>query len=368
MSTCNGFFAMLRAYVSVGIIRTMIKVFRYRIKDSVSGDHLNKMSRSVSYVWNFCNDTQKAALKWNKRWPSGFDLSNLTAGSGKELGLHSQTVQAICEEYAIRRKQFNRPYLRYRGKKSLGWIPFKKSGIKVNGDSLIYCGQRFKVWLSRPLDGQIKSGNFSQDARGRWYINLACEVADLPATEGKAAIGVDLGLKDLATCSDGTKIEAKRFYRDLEPKLAIAQRANKKKQVKAIHAKIANRRNDFLHKESTRLVRENAAIFVGNVSSSKLAKTKMAKSVLDAGWSMLKNQLSYKAMARQVIFQVVDESYTTRCCSECGALSGPKGIADIGIREWVCNECGVAHDRDVNSARLILRSGHRALAGGIPLL
>lgn len=346
----------------------MIKVFRYRIKDGGSGKHLDKMTRSVNFVWNFCNDTQKQALKWNKRWPSGFDLSGLCAGSSKELGLHSQTVQAVCEEYATRRKQFKRPYLRYRGRKSLGWIPFKKSGIKTSGDSFIYCGQRFRVWLSRPFDGQIKTGSFSQDARGRWYINLACEVADLPVTEGKAAIGIDLGLNDLATCSDGTKIEAKRFYRDLEPNLAIAQRANKKNQVKAIHAKIANRRNDFLHKVSTRLVRENAAIFVGNVNSSKLAKTKMAKSVLDAGWSMFKNQLSYKANARQVIFKVVDEAYTTRCCSECGALSGPKGIADIGMRDWACNECGVAHDRDINSARLILALGHQSLAGGIRLL
>jgi IS605 OrfB family transposase len=187
-------------------------------------------------------------------------------------------------------------------------------------------------------------------------------------SSGTSEVGIDLGLKELATLSTGEKIEAKQFYRDLEPALASAQRAGKKKRVKAIHAKIKNRRKDFLHKESTRLVRENGAIFVGNVNASALAKTKMAKSVLDAGWSAFRTMLAYKAMAQQVWFDVVNEAFSTQICSECDALSGPKGITDLGIREWVCWECGMHHDRDVNSAKLILRAGHRTLAGGIPVL
>ena len=101
----------------------MILVYRYRVK-SLNG-LLNQQSRAVNYVWNFCNDTQKHALKWNKRWPTGFDLNVLTTGCSKILGIHSGTVNATCEQYAKSRNQRRRPYLRYRGKKSLGWVPLK---------------------------------------------------------------------------------------------------------------------------------------------------------------------------------------------------------------------------------------------------
>ena len=103
----------------------------------------------------------------------------------------------------------------------------------------------------------------------RWYFNVVIEVeADAPAGQDK--IGIDLGLKDTATCSDGTKLEAGRFYRDLESKLAVAQRARKKKRAKNIHAKIANRRKDALHKFSRQLVNCAGEIYVGNVKSSVL--------------------------------------------------------------------------------------------------
>ncbi|WP_328592367.1 transposase [Klebsiella spallanzanii] len=105
-----------------------------------------------------------------------------------------------------------------------------------------------------------------------------------------------------------------------------------------MHAKIKNRRKDVLHKYSTALVNSHAAIYVGDVSSSKLAKTKMAKSELDAGWAMLKTQLEYKVIARSVVFEVVNERYSTQACSCCGSISdnSPKGRADLRIREWTC--------------------------------
>ena len=230
----------------------------------------------------------------------------------------------------------------------------------------------FNVWDSYGLSQyNFRAGNFAQDARGRWYFNITVQIEEKPMLhpEGVKAIGIDLGLKEIATCSDGEKLKAERFYRQLESKLAIAQRANNKTQVKTIHAKIKNRRKDTTHKFTTNLVKNNGAIFVGDVSSSKLAKTKMAKSTLDAGLSMFKTQLQYKAMAHGVWFEVVDERYTTQTCSCCGDLSpnSPKGRAGLGIREWICH-CGAVHDRDINAARNILALGHKRLAGGIPQL
>src|ERR1700694_2902949 len=99
----------------------MILGYRYRVK-SLNG-LLNKQACAVNTVFNYCNDIQKQALKWGKTWPTGFDLNTLTTGSSKELGLHSGTVNAVCEQYAKSRAQRKRPYLRWRGKKSLGWVP-----------------------------------------------------------------------------------------------------------------------------------------------------------------------------------------------------------------------------------------------------
>jgi IS605 OrfB family transposase len=115
-------------------------------------------------------------------------------------------------------------------------------------------------------------------------------------------------------------------------------------------------------------VKENAYIAVGNVSSSKLAKTKMAKSVLDAGWSMFRTMLSYKCANAGALFEEVNESYSTQTCSCCGSISGPKGLNGLGIREWTCMVCETHHERDVNSACVILARGHAGLVEGIPCL
>lgn len=184
---------------------------------------------------------------------------------------------------------------------------------------------------------------------------------------GKRAVGIDLGCKESATDSNGNGV-AGRHYRKLEAKLGLAQRARNKRLARSIHAKIKNRRSDDLHKYSRKLVNNNAAIFVGNVNSKALAKTKMAKSVLDAGWGMLKTMLEYKCAHAGVVFEEVNEAYTTQTCSCCGIIpaSSPKGRAGLGIREWSCSACGATHDRDINAAKNILAVGHGRLAVGIP--
>jgi putative transposase len=181
---------------------------------------------------------------------------------------------------------------------------------------------------------------------------------------GTSAVGIDLGCKETATDNNGYKIKG-REYRKLEKQLGIAQRAKNKKRVKSIQAKIKNRRSETLHKYSRKLVNENAAIFVGNVSSKALVKTKMAKSVLDAGWSTLKTMLEYKSAHAGIVFEEVNEAYTTQTCSCCGSRqNSPKGRSGLRIRESTC-EWGVTHDRDINAAKNILALGYDRLAVGI---
>jgi putative transposase len=345
----------------------MLLVYRYRIK-SLTG-LLSSQARACNFVWNFCNDTQLQALKWNKRWPSGFDLNRLTAGSSKELALHSGTINAVCEQYAKSRSQRNRPFLRWRGRRSLGWVPLKGRDLKREGEAFRFAGHTFRVFHSRPLPpGKIKDGtNFSCDARGHWFLNIVVEVAAADVRPARRAIGIDLGLENFAAFSNGPKIENPRHWRQLADRLATAQRAHKRRQETHLHARIAHARRDFHHKLSTRIVRHFDYIAVGNVNAAGLAKTRMAKSVLDAGWSSFRHMLRYKALARGAGYEEVNESCSSRDCSFCGSETGPKGVAELGIRSWVCSECGVSHDRDINSAlNILFRSGHRTPAEGIP--
>ena len=345
----------------VGLCRSdysvaMVLTFRYRIKDATAARHLNRQAREVNRVWNYCGEIQHAARRHNRRWPSGFDLINLTSGSSQLLGLHSDTVQAVCKQFALSRNAIGKQP-RWRGRKSLGWIPFQAPrAIRVQGDAVVFLGRRYRLWLSRPIAGKILCGGFGEDSRGRWYLNLQAEVPH-DRSHGAGEVGIDLGLKALAALSTGEKIEAPRLYRRHEQALAIAQRAGRKPRVRAIHAKIANCRRHCLHGLSRRLVREHRRICVGNVNASGLARTGVAKSVLDAGWSQLRSQLRYKATRHGAEYIEVDERFSTQVCSACGARGGPQGREGLVVRDWSCSGCGARHDRDINSAINLLVSG-----------
>ena len=323
------------------------------------------MARSVNFVWNFCNETAFDALRKNNKWLSGYDLEKLTKGSAKELGLNSATVQKVGQEQAQKRKQFKKRKLRFRGKRSLGWIPFRHDSIKFKDGKIIFNKKEYKVFQPERLPkDKFKSGEFCQDARGCWYICIPVEYKP-DDHAGNGQVGIDLGLKDLASLSNGQKVENNRNYRKLENKLSRAQRYNKKKQVRKIHAKIKNKRLDDLHKASTKIVKENNFIVIGKLSAKKLAKTRMAKSINDAATTMFKNMLIYKASAHQhVVCLEVSERNTSRTCSVCETIpdSSPKGLEGLGVREWVCSNCGSQHDRDANAAMNILRLGHQSLA------
>src|SRR5258706_8318996 len=236
-------------------------------------------------------------LRWN-RFLSQYDLQDLTKGSGKELGIYSQTIQNVCKEYVRRRKQFKKPYLRFRNRKKLGWIPFNQQSVSFDGKTFKFAGKLYQPMHLRDLltsEVKILSGSFNQDAKGYWHINCPIEV-DVSASTRNSRVGIDLGLNDLATLSTGYKVRAPKFYRKTQIKLGSAQRANKIKQVRNLHAKIKNQRNDFLHKETTKITKEHGLIIVGDVSSKKLAKTKFAKSVYDSAWFGFKEMLRYKSL------------------------------------------------------------------------
>jgi transposase len=230
------------------------------------------------------------------------------------------------------------------------------------GHVVLFNGHKVRLWKHRDIKGRIKSGNFAQDARGRWYCNLACEYEIEPRST-IAAVGIDLGLKDGMTLSIGATVENSRAFAKYEAELAAAQRANKTRRILAIHAKIADTRRDFLHKETTNIADAFGLICVGNVSGRWRQATN-GRSAADASTGMSRNMLRYKAIARGARFVDVSEYLSTQTCSDCGSIGGPKGNAGLEIRGWTCSECGSVHDRDVNAARNILRLGRQTLVEG----
>jgi putative transposase len=338
------------------------RVLKTRIKDKHIQFLLNQ-AREVNLVWNYTQELALRILERERRFASAYDIAAYTKGATKEgLSLHSQTVQAVSEEYVTRRKQFKKAKLRWRvsqgSRRSLGWIPFKASAIEFRNGQVHYQGTPISLWDSYGLGGYtLRSGSFSEDSRGRWYLNVTVDVKMHEKSVGRTSVGIDLGLKDFAALSTGEKVEAQQFYRGLEPALAVAQRAGKKRRVKAIHAKIANRRKDHLHKLSTQLVKDHGAIFVGNVNAAALVKGRLAKSVLDASWTAFRTQLQYKGDCAGTLVLEVNESFSTQTCSSCQSRTGPKGLEGLSIRTWTCSVCETHHDRDTNAAKNILARG-----------
>ena len=378
-----------------------MKTLKLRIRDKHT-NQLNKLSGLVNFVWNYVNDLSYKHLQKIGKFFGAYDLNEYTKGSGELLGLHSQTIQAINETHAKARKQFKKAKLNWRTnnptskRKSLGWIPFKQSaikhiatyatgkkGLKSTLQLSLAKGQKIIIdlWDSYNLSlYQINTLEIVQDSRNRWYACIT--VKEYPKTTcGTGSVGIDLGLKDSATTSNGDKLTIKQTLKYAKD-LAIAQRAKNKQRVKAIHAKIKNTRQDLIHKFTTQLVKDNALIVVGDVQSTAIIqprkkdknrlkkRMKLAKSVYDASWFELKRQLTYKCKHAGCRFEIVNEKYTTQQCSCCGEISetSPKGRASLGIREWTCASCGTWHDRDINASKNILAVGLDRLVEGIPLL
>ncbi|MFE9325236.1 RNA-guided endonuclease InsQ/TnpB family protein [Nocardia sp. NPDC006982] len=222
------------------------------------------------------------------------------------------------------------------------------------------------VRWSRTLPSDPSSVTVIKDAAGRYFASFVVQVDDEPLPTVGTEVGIDLGLSTFAVLSDGTVIESPRFFRRAERRLRKAQQALSRKQkgsnnrakarVKfaAAHAKVAATRRDWAHKHSTTIIRENQAVYVEDLCVTGLARTKLAKSVHDAGWGLFVRLLREKAARCGRHFGKVNRFFpSSRLCSVCGVVSGPK---PLNIREWTC-VCGAVHDRDLNAAINILAAG-----------
>jgi putative transposase len=346
---------------------SFIRTLKFKVRPESYG-WLNAAAAEVNQVFNFCNESSyNAATRTDRKrkWLSGFDLCNLTAGATEYFErIGADTIQRVCVEYVQKRTAARRYKLRWRvsrgARRSLGWVPFKATSLRRKGRAVRFCGKTFRVFESERLEGaKWRQGCFAQDAVGDWWLCLLVEKSFAETPAPKASVGIDLGIKDSAVTSDGERLEPIRFYRNERRRLGSLQRRGHLRQAKRLHRRIRRRRQDACHKFSRRIVNTYQNIVVGDVSSLKLAKTRMAIAVFDVGWGMLKQMLLYKGEHAGRSVKVVNENNTTRACSSCGALTGPGGLRKLVVRQWVCASCGESHDRDVNAARNILIVGSR---------
>ncbi|MGJ6966198.1 RNA-guided endonuclease InsQ/TnpB family protein [Streptosporangium sp. G11] len=233
------------------------------------------------------------------------------------------------------------------------------------------------VRWSRDLPCEPSSVTVIKDAAGRYFVSFVVETIDEPLgdplSEPLGEVGIDLGLTHFATLSNGTKIDNPRLLRRAARKLRSAHKAlsrtqkgsanrrKAKRKVARAYAKVADARRDWAHKLSTAIIRDNQAVYVENLAVSGLGRTRLAKSVHDAGWSQFVGMLEYKTARYGRTFVKIDRWFpSSKLCSQCGTL---QASMPLNVRDWVCT-CGATHDRDINAAVNVLAEGRRIVAAG----
>ena len=272
-------------------------------------------------------------------------------------------------------------YPRFKSRRSRQSAHYTRSAFTMRGSQLrlakMAAPVRF-VWSWPDVDVSTLDPAMvivSREPDGRWYVTFAIDTnAPQPLEETGHAVGIDLGVTHFAATSDGDKVANPRHLERKAKNLARFQRrmarcrkgsANQRKaaaKVARAHRKVRNARSDFLHRASTRLVREHDVIVIEDLNVSGMVRNRhMARVISDCGWGEFRRQLAYKCERYGRRLVIIDRWYpSSRTCSACGHL-----LADLSLsaRQWRCPSCGARHDRDINAAKNILAAGHAAARG-----
>ncbi|WP_328513205.1 transposase [Streptomyces mirabilis] len=302
-------------------------------------------------------------------WKKTGELAYLNEVSSVPLQQALRHLQTAFTHFFGKRAKYPRFKSRKKSRKS---AEYTTSAFRFRDGELRLAkmSEPLRIEWSRPLPEGVNPSTVtvSQDAAGRWFVSLLCDDPGVkPLPENGNAVGIDAGLDHLLTLSTGEKIANPRHERRDRAALAREQRRLAKKEkgsanrararlkVAKIHARIADRRRDTLHKITTRLVRENQTIVIEDLTVRNMVKNhRLARAISDAAWSEFRSMLEYKAAwyGREVI--AVDRWFpSSKLCSACGTL---QDTMPLNMRTWTC-DCGTTHDRDVNAANNLLAAG-----------
>ena len=302
-------------------------------------------------------------------WKKSGELAFLSEVSSVPLQQTLRHLQGAFVNFWQKRAKY--PTFKSR-KKSRKSAEYTTSGFRFRDGRLTLAKMRepLDIVFSRPLPAGATPSTVtvSQDAAGRWFVSMLCD--DIPAAMPQAvnAVGIDAGITSLVTLSTGEKVTNPAFERKDRARLAKAQRvlakkargdganrAKARRKVAKIHARIADRRRDFLHKLTTRLVRENQTIVIEDLTVRTMVRNHcLARAISDAAWTTMRGMLEYKCAWYGRDLVAIDRWFpSSRLCSACGAL---RGTMPLNVREWTC-VCGATHDRDVNAAKNVLAEG-----------
>lgn len=366
------------------------RAFRYRFHPSPAQEaELRRTFGCVRLVYNRALQARTTAWYGEQRrvsyvetsamltaWKKDPDLAFLSEVSSVPLQQALRHLQGAFTNFWEKRAKY--PTFKSR-KKSRACAEYTRSAFRWRDGQLTLAKMAAPldiVW-SRPLPegAEPSTVTVSVDPAGRWHVSMLVEttVEALPPTD--AMVGVDAGTTSLVTLSTGERVPNPRHERKDRARLARAQRELARKQkgsanrakarvkVARIHARITDRRRDHLHQLSTRLVRENQAIVIEDLSVRNMVRNHcLARAICDAAWRELRGMLEYKCAWYGRDLVVVDRWFpSSKVCSACGftATSMP-----LSVREWTCTNCGVVHDRDVNAAKNLVAAGRAVLACG----
>ena len=361
--------------------------YRYRLNPTAEQERkLNQFAGACRFIWNWALGCKRDSFEQTGKTLSYNDLSaELTRLKQQPATswlreMHAQSLQQALRDLDSAYQHFFRRARN--GDKKKGFPKFKSKktdtprfrmpqDVRLD-ESFVSVPKigMISVIVHRPIHGVTKSATFKREACGHWYICLVTEQQIGPKVDRpiQTHVGIDVGLKSLATLSSGETIDNPRWYRTQARKLRRAQKALSRKlkgsrnrgkarlTVARLHQKIRNQRNDVLHKLSANLVHHFDLISIEDLNVSGLAKSKLSKSVLDAGWSMFRSMLSYKADRQDKHIVAIGRFFpSSKTCGACGSVNADLTLSD---RDWTCR-CGVHHDRDLNAARNIDREGLR---------
>jgi putative transposase len=360
----------------------MLKAYKFRIYPTKS--QRTKMEQTLDlcrWTYNKTLEIRKNAWENEGKSLSKYETNNLLpewkADKPELKDVFSQVLQNVHERVDLALKAFLRRvkagekpgYPRFRGRGRYDSFTYPQKGFKIDSGKL-YLSKigNIKINLHRPIEGKIKRLTVRRAATGKWYACFSVEIEDQPKPPWKdgSLVGIDVGLESFATLSNGEKISNPRFFREEEHELARAQRKLSKapkgtpdrkkalKVVQRVHERISNRRTDFAHQISHRLVDQFGFIAFEDLNIQNMLKNHcLAKSISDVAWGMLVKATESKAVYAGSKVVLVDPRNTSQMCSRCGLIVKK----DLSERVHRCHECGLSMDRDLNAAINILRLG-----------